>query len=93
MKSDSDEWKALKLGDRIRIVRIPSLFSEPHYHNGEWDETFALYRESISSKVVLTISEFDESGRPWVECESQDTNGNTISNSLAMDDDSWVRVR
>jgi len=92
MQSESDEWKALKLGDRIRIVQIPSPFSEPHYQHGEWDETIALYRKLISSNEVLTVFQIDESGRPWVECESLDEDGTTISNSLAMDDDSWVYV-
>lgn len=92
MKSDSTNWNALRIGDKIRIVQIPSLFSDPHYENGDWDDTFALYRRLISSNEVLTISGIDELGRPWVEYETQDADGGTTSNSLAVDDDSWVRA-
>lgn len=91
MESDSPNWKTLKPGDKIHIVQIPSLFDEPHYHNGDWEDIFVLYRNLISTKTVLAISEIDEDGRPWVECESQGSDGSIIGNSLAVDDDSWVR--
>jgi len=92
MKPGSTNWKALRIGDKIRIVQVPSLFSDPHYHNGDWDDTFALYLKLISSNEVLTISKIDELGRPWIEYETQGADGGTTSSSLAVDDDSWVRV-
>ena len=64
MGSDSPNWKTLKPGDKIHIVQIPSLFDEPHYHNGDWEDIFVLYRNLISTKTVLVISEIDEDGRP-----------------------------
>lgn len=85
-------WKTLRLGDRIRIVQIPSVFSDPSYHNGDWDDTLELYSELISSSRVLVISEIDESGRPWINYETRGGDGEVISNSLAVDDDSWVLV-
>ena len=91
MKSESNpRWRSLRVGDKIQIVRIPSLFSAPHYHNGDWDDTFALYEHLIQDSVVLTIDRIDEDGRPWVEYELIDHDGGSTSNSLAMDDDSWV---
>ncbi|WP_417377465.1 hypothetical protein [Gimesia maris] len=81
------------MGDLIRIVRIPSLFSEAHYHNGEWEETFSLYRQLIADEEVLPISEIDDTGRPWIEYESIDEQGASVSHALAMDDDSWEYVR
>ncbi len=93
MDSDStQDWKTLALGDRIRIVRIPSLFNEPHYHNGDWEETFALYRHLIAEQEILTVAEFDEFGVPWIEYESTDNDGTKVANGLALDDDSWERV-
>ena len=79
-----ETWKDLRAGDRIRIVRIPSLFSAPHYHNGDWDETFALYEHLIATEEILAIDQIDADGRPWVEYQWGDT-----SNALAVDDDSW----
>ena len=88
----TQDWRTLKLGDKIRIVRIPSLFSKPHYDNGEWEETFALYRQLVAEQAILSIAELDEFGRPWIEFESTDKDGAKVSNALAIDDDSWERV-
>ena len=85
-------WRDLRLGDKIRIVRIPALLDEPRYHNGDWEDTLELYRTLIASNLVLTISEIDEFGRPWIEHETRDEDGTEHSHSLAMDDNSWVRV-
>ncbi|WP_146602042.1 hypothetical protein [Novipirellula aureliae] len=90
MHSEAPSWKDLKIGDRIRIVKIPSVFAESHYHNGDWDETFALYRDLILRNMVVTVCEIDGAGRPWIEFDSLDADGNIASNSLAVDDDSWV---
>ncbi|MEL7500784.1 MAG: hypothetical protein AAFN77_24540 [Planctomycetota bacterium] len=90
MTSDSDEsWKRLCVGDRIRIVRIPSTFLAPHYHNGDWDETFDVYEHLITGRQTLTISQIDEDGRPWIDFESTDSDGIIVSHSLSVDDDSW----
>lgn len=91
--SNSDEpWKTLHVGDKIRIVRLPSLFSAPHYHNGDWDETFAFYEHLITGQHVLTIAQIDEDGRPWIDFETTDSDGVITSHSLAVDDDSWERA-
>ena len=93
MNSESNApWQNLRKGDKIRIVRIPTLFSAPHYHNGDWDETFALYEHLISSGQTLTIDQIDEDGRPWIEYEWTNDDGDLTSNSLSVDDDSWVAV-
>jgi hypothetical protein len=87
------DWRSLKRGDLIRIVRIPSLFAEAHYHNGEWEDTFSLYRRLIADEIILAISEIDDAGRPWIEFETIDEEGASVSHALAMDDDSWEYVR
>lgn len=87
-----NDWRKLKPGDIIRIVRFPSQLSEPHYHNGEWEETFSLYHELISSQEALLITAIDEHGRPLIEYESMDKDGTMVSHALAMDDDSWERA-
>ena len=93
MAADSDnDWRNLRLGDKVRIVRIPSELSEPHYQDGEWEETFALYRTLISEVVELTVSEIDEFGCPWIEYATIDKSGVAVSNSLSLNDDSWERA-
>ncbi|QDT03324.1 hypothetical protein K227x_17060 [Rubripirellula lacrimiformis] len=61
-------------------------------NDGDWDDTFALYRRLISSNEVYAISEIEEFGRPWIQCESQNADGSTVSHSLAIDDGGWGRV-
>lgn len=91
MDTESTEnWQDLRIGDRIRIVRVPSLFNESLYHDRDWDETLALYFELIANQTVFAISTIDEDGRPWIEFELVEKDGTTVSHSLALDDDSWA---
>lgn len=86
------DWRSLKPGDKVRFVRIPSVFDEPHYHNGDWEETFELYRRLIFEGETHSIAFFDESGRPWIDYKCVDEHGVEVSHSLAIDDDSWELV-
>jgi hypothetical protein len=61
----ADPWRALRVGDRVRIVRLPGDFDRPGYHVTE--ETVAAYCSLVETGRVLTIAEIDEFGRPWTE--------------------------
>ena len=52
-----EPWQQLRVGDRIRIVRLPSGVDAPGY-------TF----HRIARRRSLRICEIDSSGLPWVEC-------------------------
>jgi hypothetical protein len=56
------------------------------------DETRAAYRHLIETKEVLTVSQLDEYGYPWVEFEITDTNGEIEYHSLMLNHDGIQRV-
>ena len=85
----SDSWRKLKLGDRVRIVRIPSDFSLPGYYVDA--ETVALYEHLISEGSILTIDEIDDRGLPRIEFCWKKHNGDEF-HGLALNDDSWELV-
>jgi len=86
-----EQWRKLKVGNRIRIVRMPSEFSRPGYSVAGF--TKKLYRDLIARGRSLRIAEIDTDGRPWVSCRFRLKDGRWDYHYLAVDDDSWVRVR
>lgn len=93
--SSSEPWRDLRVGDRVRIVRVPSYFSTPSNYYDE--ETLAVYRSLVAAGAVLTIAEIDEFGHPWTEPfdiadDGRITTESGIGHTLALNDDSWERV-
>ena len=86
----SEPWRVLRLGDRIRVVRFPSEWERPGYHVPPC--TRRLYRLLIERGRPVRVYEVDEYGLPWVRCRFRDSNG-WEHHFLAVNDDSWVRVR
>jgi hypothetical protein len=86
-----EAWRGLQVGDRIRIVRMP------------WDadapgctflpETRRLYKKLIARGRPLRVYQVDEYGLPWVACRFCRKDGRWEYHWLAVNDDSWVRVR
>jgi len=85
----NDHWQQLKVGDRIRIVRLPSEFSRPDYQ--VHDDTIALYRHLIDEGCVLVVDEIDDKGRPRIEYEWNKPAG-VEYHGLLINDDSWERA-
>ena len=85
----TENWRNLKVGDRVRIVRLPTEFSSPGYQ--VHDDTVALYQHLIDQGCVLTIDEVDDSGRPRVEYEWVKPEG-VEYHGLLINDDSWERA-
>lgn len=85
------EWKSLRVGDRIRFGRMP------------WDadapsctflpETRRLYKKLIARGRPARVFQIDEYGLPWIRCQFRRRNGAWEYHSLAVNDDSWVRVK
>jgi hypothetical protein len=82
-------YKALKVGDKIRFVRLPTLDREQYEHTGD-DFTVRVIQKLISEAVVCSIGRIDEYGYPWFDYEMVAEDGETEHHSLAvMDDESW----
>jgi len=82
-----EPWRKLKIGDRIRIVRMPS--DEPVMHA----ETRRLFKQLIARNRPSRIFWIDEYKHPWIQCRIRQKDGSYKLNWLAVNDDSWVLVR
>ena len=86
-----EPWQELQVGDRIRIVRLPSGIDDPGYVFPP--ETRELYTTLIARRRPLRICEICEHGLPWIRCQTRDEDGSWIYHYLAINDDSWVKVK
>jgi len=86
-----EPWHDLRIGDRIRLVAMPSEFAQPGYrlHPG----TRRAYERLIARGRPLRVSRIDESGLPWIDCRFRERDGRWGYHSLAFNHDGWVRVR
>ncbi len=91
LSSRVTHWRRLRVGDRIRIVRMPSDADTPG--NTFLPETRRLYKKLIARGRSLRIYMIDEYGLPWVRCRFRRKNGSWEHHWLAVNDDSWVRVK
>lgn len=76
----------LKIGDKIRIVSIPS-----GYLHKDTRET---YKKLIERNRSVRISSIDEFGQFWYNCRFKNENGNWIHHSLSVikTDNNWIKV-
>jgi hypothetical protein len=82
----NEEWEKLKVGDRIRIVRMPSGVDTFHR------DTRKLYKRLIARGYAQRINKICEWGLPWIKCRFLLPDGRWEYHSLAVNDDSWVLV-
>lgn len=86
-----EPWRDLRVGDRIRIVRMPSGVDDPGYTFPK--ETRLLYNRLIARGRSSRIYKIDDWGLPWINCRFKRKDGRLTHHSLAVNDDSWVRVK
>ena len=85
----------LKIGDRIRLLRVPQgdlEQRERELRNGAQDAGYTAdtIERIIAQDPVVTISSIDEYGLPWFQYDLKSATGDIEHHSLAiMDDDSW----
>lgn len=85
----------LRLGDRIRLLCVPSFDLEQRERElRDGVDEAGLTADTIERILVLdpvvTISQIDEWGNPWFCYELPESDGRTHVHSIAiMDDDSW----
>jgi hypothetical protein len=88
----TEDWRKLRVGDRIRIVRMPSY--EALEGNTLHRDTRRLYRMLIARNRPLRVYEIDARWRlPWIKCKFRMKTGRWEYHYLAVNDDSWVRVK
>ena len=85
-----EPWRQLVVGDRVRIVRLPSGADAPGslFH----PETRELYCRLIARGRAVRIFQIDEHDLPWIRCRFRGDDGAWAHHWLAINDDSWVRV-
>jgi hypothetical protein len=84
-------WRTLRVNDRIRIVRMPSGIDAPRYVLPAC--TRRLYEKLIARGRAVRVYDIDEWGLPWIRCKFRRRNGSWEHHFLAVNDDSWVRVK
>jgi hypothetical protein len=83
-----ESWRHLRVGDRIRIVRMPSDATTHGYTFLR--DTRRLYQMLIARRRPLRIHEVDEWGLPWIRCRFRLRNGSWEHHCLVVNDDSWA---
>lgn len=86
----NEPWRSLRVGDRIRLVEMPSEFG-----NGEGlhRSTRLAYRRLIDRRRPLRVARIDEFGMPWVDFRLQRANGVWEYHSLLFNHGGWLRVQ
>ena len=85
-----EPWRSLKVGDRIRLVRMPSEFALPGYYLHP--DTRQAYQTLIDRRRPVRIAKIDEWGIPWINFQIRLPNGSWECHSLDFNHDGWVRV-
>jgi hypothetical protein len=83
----SEAWRNLQVNDSIRFVRLPSNLTTLH------PETYRLYAKLIKRGRPQRVFQIDEYGLPWIYCRFRLRNGKWEHHWLAVNDDSWVKVK
>ena len=85
----------LKIGDRIRLLRVPAGDLEQRERElregvGDAGWTADTIERILAQDPVVSISSIDEYGLPWFEYELKGVDGKIEYHSLAiMEDESW----
>ncbi len=86
----SEPWRELRLGDRVRIVRLPSGVDQPGYTFHP--QTRRLYVRLIASGKSFQIREIDRWGYPRIHVQVRRKCGAVEHHTLALCDESWERA-
>ncbi len=91
MARAKEPWRSLRVGDMVRIVRMPSGVDAPGYTFHR--DTRRLYKRLIERRRSLRVFRITEDGLPWIHCRFRMKNGRWEYHWLAINDDSWLRVK
>jgi hypothetical protein len=87
----SDDWRKLRVNDRIRFVHMPTEFSRPGYFVHR--DTRRVYRRLIERGRSVRVFMIDEWKLPWIRCQFRLEDGRIEYHWLAINHDGWVRVQ
>jgi hypothetical protein len=85
-----EPWRELRVGDRVRFVRMPTGVDAPGYTFHR--DTRRFYQRLIDRRRSSRVYKIDEWGLPWIRCRFRRKNGSWDYHWLAINDESWVRV-
>jgi hypothetical protein len=91
MQTDPIIWKRLKIGDRVRLVHMPTEFFQPEYFVHQ--STLRAYRRVIARRRPQRIFQIDACGVPWIKFRFRMKNGKWEHHWLAVNHDGLVLVR
>jgi hypothetical protein len=77
-------WKNLRVGDRVRFVRMPTF--EGVAGGGPLPETKQLYKRLIARSRPPRVFQIDEYRLPWIQCRFRRKDGKWEHHWLAIND-------
>jgi hypothetical protein len=87
----SDDWRKLRVGDRVRFVNMPTEFARPGYFVHR--DTLRVYRRLIERSRTVRVAYFDDWKLPWIRCQFRGKDGRIEYHELAINHDGWVLVK
>jgi hypothetical protein len=91
MQTDAKLWRRLKVNDRVRLVHMPTPYSDPN--RGLHPDTRRAYEKLIKRNRPLRVYKVDKWKRPWVRFQFRLRNGKFEYHGLQIDHDGLVLVR
>jgi hypothetical protein len=88
MSEETQDWTALRVGDCIRFVAMPTPFSRDNCHQ----ETLDVYKYLISRRRPVRVYKLDELGMPWIYFRTRAEDGSLQHQYLLINHDGWVKV-
>ena len=86
-----EAWRTLRVGERIRIVRVPIEFGQPGYFVDP--DTRRLFELLVQRGRSHRIAWIDDSGLPYIDLRFRRFRGRRMYEGLGLVEDCWVRVR
>jgi hypothetical protein len=94
MKASEDmpDHKKLRIGDRVRLLRVPEADLRQREEQKHEDIESDLITANVIERIIredpiVTIDEIDEYGRPWFSRQWKGTDGEIHYHSIALWDD------
>jgi hypothetical protein len=91
MQKTPQLWRQLRVGDKIRLVEMPSEFRQTGYYVHR--DTIAVYKKLLARRRPLRVWQIDRDGLPWIRCWFRRPNGRWEHHYLAVNHSGLVRVK